>query len=290
LVVVPDPQRYTINDELARTYRRQMRWIVRSASRLNTRLVISVGDLVQKVDSAAHWARADAAWRVLDVARVPYSVVPGNHDMTSDGVAEHYDQTFPVGRHASHATYGGYLGDPTDDIPDPAHRGNKDSYHLVSWKGVKLLVLALEMDLPVYAVEWAQAVIDAFPRRRVVLVTHRWLWEDGTRWERTFYRTDTDLLTPEETWQQLVRPNCRVFMVVMGHEHTETRRTDRNRCGGRVFQLLADYQERPNGGDGWLRYYTFRPGKDRIDAFTYSVTREETERDADSRFWLRWKH
>jgi len=294
LVVVPDPQKYTSNDVLAETYRKQMRWIARSAGRLNTRLVISVGDLVQTVDSATHWARADAAWRVLDDARVPYSVVPGNHDMTASGVAEHYDDTFPVSRHASHATYGGYLGDPTDDIPDPAHRGNKDSYHLVSWKGVKLLVIALEMDLPVYAVEWAQSVIDAFPKRHVVLVTHRWLREDGTRWDRTFYRTDTELLTPEETWKQLVRPNCRVFMVVMGHEHTENRRTDRNRCGERVFQLLADYQDRPNGGDGWLRYYTFRPGRDRIAASTYSVTRRDgkgqMERDADSRFRLRWKH
>jgi hypothetical protein len=38
-------------------------------------------------------------------------------------------------------------------------------------------------------------------------------------------------------------------MVLAGHEHAEARRTDTNRCGGRVFQLLADYLDRPNGGD-----------------------------------------
>jgi hypothetical protein len=197
--------------------------------------------------------------------------------------------------------YGGGQGSPKEltpdelhGIPDPVDRRNKDSYHLVSWKGPKLLVIALEVDLPVYAVEWADDVIDAFPKRHVVLVTHRWLREDGTRWDRTYYRTDTDLLTPEETWERLVRPNCRVFMVLVSHEDTETRRTDRNRCGRRVFQLLANYQDRPNGGDGWLRYYTFRPGNDRIAAFTYSVTRRdgigEMERDEDSRFTLRWRH
>jgi hypothetical protein len=293
-MVVPDPQGYTRSNALAATYRKQMRWIARSAGRLKTRLVISVGDLVQTADSETHWERADEAWDVLDAAHVPYSVVPGNHDMTSGGVAQLYDRTFPPRRHASQATYGGYLGDPADGIPDPVNRRNKDSYHLVSWKGVKLLVISLEVDLPVYAVEWAQSVIDAFPRRHVVLVTHRWLRDDGTRWDRTYYRTDTDLLTPEQTWERLVRPNCRVFMVLAGHEETETRRIDRNRCGRRVFQLLANYQDRPNGGDGWLRYYTFRPGNDRITASTYSVTRRdgegEMERDADSRFTLRWRH
>jgi hypothetical protein len=58
--------------------------------------------------------------------------------------------------------------------------------------------------------------------------------------------------------------------------------------------LLANYQDRPNGGDGWLRYYTFRPGNDRIAASTYSVTlrngKGQMERDAESRFRLPWKH
>lgn len=293
LMVVPDPQKYTSSDTLAVTYRRQMEWIASSAARLDTRLVISVGDLVQKESSAAHWARADRAWGVLDEARVPYAVVPGNHDMTANGDAELYDRTFPVSRQTWQRAYGGFLGDPTDGIADPIDRRNKDSYHLLTADGVRLLVIALEVDLPEYAVDWAQDVIDAYPKRQVILVTHRWLREDGTRWTRSYYRQDTPLLTPEQAWSRLVEPNCRVFMVLMGHEHLENRRADANRCGDPVFQLLADYQDRPNGGDGWLRYYTFRPKQGRIEAFTYSPTRSggagEFERDADSRFTLRWR-
>lgn len=292
LMVVPDPQKYTSNATLSATYRAQMEWIVGSTDDLNTVFTVSVGDLVQNVSSATHWQRADAAWSILDAAGTPYSVVPGNHDMTSTGVATLYDSTFPVSRQAGLPTYGGYLGDPTDGIPDPANRQNKDSYHLFSAGGMDFLAISIEMDLPRYAIDWVQDVIDAFPNRRVILVTHRWLWEDGTRWDRSFWRTDTPVLSPEEVWDELVYPNCQVFMVVNGHEHAENRRTDANACGDPVFQLLADYQALPNGGDGWLRYYTFEPAQDEIEAYTYSVTRNggngEFENDANSRFTLDW--
>ncbi len=292
LMVVPDPQKYTATNALAATYRAQMQWISDSADDLGTVFVASVGDLVQTVDSATKWARADAAWDILDAGGPPYSVVPGNHDMTAAGAATFYDANFPPSRQSSQPTYGGYLGDPTDGIPDPVNRKNKDSYHLFSAGGIDFLVISLEVDLPVYAVNWAQDVIDAHPDRHVILVTHRWLREDGTRWKKTLYRTDTPLLTPEQAWTQLVRPNCSVFMVLMGHEHIESRRTDANACGQPVFQLMANYQHRENGGDGWLRYYTFRPSEEEIEAFTYSVSRNggagEFENDADSHFTLSW--
>jgi hypothetical protein len=50
---------------------------------------------------------------------------------------------------------------------------------MVSWKGVELLVIPLEVDLPVYATGWADDVNDAFPKRHDVLLTHRWLREDA---------------------------------------------------------------------------------------------------------------
>ena len=33
---------------------------------------------------------------------------------------------------------------------------------------------------------------------------------------------------------------------------SEANRSDLNSCGQPVQQLLTDYQDRPNGGDGWL--------------------------------------
>src|SRR3989442_9971357 len=33
------------------------------------------------------------------------------------------------------------------------------------------------------------------------------------------------------------------------------------------------HQRRPRGGDGWLRYFTFKPSENKIYGYTYSPTR-----------------
>jgi hypothetical protein len=287
VVVVPDPQKYTRTARAASTYREQMRWIVRSRERLAIAFVIAVGDLVQRPDSAVQWKRAGDAWRILDEARVPYSVVPGNHDMTS-GDASMYDRLFPPERFADEPWYGGWMGDPRDHIADPSDRGNKDSYQLSSAAGMDFLVLNLEVDLPLQAVRWGADVVDTHPDRHVILVTHRWMGDDGVRWRRPLYRDDTTLLTPDEAWAKLVAPRCSILMVLAGHDPGESRRQDPNDCGRPVFQMMADYQDRARGGDGWLRYYTIEPSEAEIEAYTYSVTADRFELDGDSRFTLPW--
>jgi hypothetical protein len=287
-VVVPDPQKYARTDEAAATYREQMRWIVRSREQLGIAFVIAVGDLVQRPDSEIQWQRASDAWRILDDADVPYSVVPGNHDMTADGDGAHFDRLFPPARFADEPWYGGWMGDPSDDVDDPADRGNKDSYQLFTAAGLDFLILNVEVDLPLAAVRWAADVVRTHPDRHVILVTHRWMGGDGVRWRRPLYRDDLATLSPEQTWARLVAPSCSIVMVLAGHDPGESRRQDANACGRPVFQLMADYQDRPRGGDGWLRYYTIEPGAAEIEAYTYSVTLDRFEYDEDSRFTLPW--
>ena len=50
--------------------------------------------------------------------------------------------------------------------------------------------------------------------------------------------------------------------------------------------MLTDYQDRANGGDGWLRYYTFDPAANTMKATTYSPRLNQFETDADSSFTL----
>jgi hypothetical protein len=81
-------------------------------------------------------------------------------------------------------------------------------------------------------------------------------------------------------------------MVLNGHYHGQARRVDLNSCGEPAYQILQDYQARPDGGDGWLRYFTFRPMDNRIDAFTFSPSRNagdgEFETDSDGQFSFRY--
>lgn len=287
IVVIPDPQFYSSSDELSATYRDQMRWIVEHRDDLGIAFVASVGDLVQDPDAEDQWARADSAWAILDAADLPYSVVPGNHDLPSDHGPSPFDRVFAPSRYADEGWYGGWLGDPDDDVPDPDDRGNRSSYQTFEAGGARFLMLNLEVDMPATSVAWAQRVIDAYPDREVIVATHRWMGSDGVRWQGPIQR-DADATSPAEAWSRLIAPNCSVGLVLAGHDPGEATRVDENTCDEPVVQLMADYQRRPNGGNGWLRYLTFDPVSGTIDVTTYSVARDRVETDRDSRFTVPW--
>ncbi|WBU38618.1 metallophosphoesterase [Homoserinibacter sp. YIM 151385] len=295
IAIIPDTQGYTASAALAPTFTAQTEWIAAQREELGIAFAIHLGDLVESWPVAAQWERASASMAVLDRAGIPSSVLPGNHDLDfSTGGSPHYDRLFPPSRYAEASwnspavSYGGYLGDGRLGR-EPVDRGNKDSYSLLSAEGLDLLILNLEFESPEYTIGWAQRVIDAHPDRQVILATHGFIHTGGAR-SNTVVRPDTTVLTANQLWQRLVYPNCRVFMVVNGHWHDgengEARRSDPNACGRPVHQILTDYQSRANGGDGWLRTYTFTPAEDRIDAATYSPTLGRYEEDASSRFSL----
>lgn len=50
--------------------------------------------------------------------------------------------------------------------------------------------------------------------------------------------------------------------------------------------MLADYQDRTNGGDGWLRILRFAPGEDKVYVQTYSPWLGQFESNSDSEFIL----
>ncbi len=53
-----------------------------------------------------------------------------------------------------------------------------------------------------------------------------------------------------------------------------------------MYTLLADYQSRTNGGNGWLRILEFSPANNEMAVKTYSPTLDQFETDGDSQFIL----
>ena len=143
--------------------------------------------------------------------------------------------------------YGGYLGQEADD---PINRQNKNNYELFSVGGLDFLVIHVELDWPDYSVAWADKIIKRYPNRRVILSSHAFLNTSNARPTAAQFRSNGT--SAEAVWQQIIKPNCNVFMVINGHYPGEGRRTDLNNCGQPVHQVLMDYQDRANGGDGWL--------------------------------------
>ncbi len=288
IVAIPDTQHYSEQVALTPIYNAQMQWIVDSQDDLNTVFASHLGDIVENAGNTPEWTRADAAQDILDTNGVKNGVLPGNHDMNvTNGNAANYDIWFPPSRYQGNPWYGGYLGSSPSD---PVNRLNKDNYELFSAGGMDFLIIHLEHDMPAYAVNWAQTIIDAFPSRKVIISTHAFVNQNSIRPTSPYNRPDG--MSAEAVWQQLVSPNCQIFMVINGHYHGEGRRTDNNSCGQPVFQLNSDYQDDPNGGDGWLRYYTFKPAENKIYAFTYSPTRNngngDFQTDANSQFVMDW--
>ncbi len=299
-VVLPDTQAYTLSDAHEFIVGQQTRWIRDFRADLNTAFVAQVGDLVESHPSDPMWQRASTHLKVLDDAGIPNAVLPGNHDLdVATGTAAKFDEYFPPSRYErntwtpSTSQYGGYLGQNLYGA-DPIDRGNKDSFSLFSAGGMHFLVLSLEYEAPDYALAWAQKVIDNNPDRRVIVSTHGFIDTDDRRGSFTT-RTDPGTNSAPQIWDKLIFPNCNIFMVVNGHWTSRTdptdgegRRSDSNACGKPVHQLLSNYQGRPQGGEGWLRYYTFDPTADTISARTYSPFLGEYETDEDSQFTLEY--
>ncbi len=292
-LVLPDTQNYVNSVANRAIMGQQTQWVVNNRAALDIAFVSHLGDIVNGADSATEWQFASQYMSTLDAAAVPNSVVPGNHDMdVATGVATNYRTYFPVSRYAQAswnsptASYGGYLGQNLFG-PDPIDRGNMDNFALLTAGGMDFLIISLEFNPPDYAIDWAKKVLAAYPERRAILVTHQWLDTDGQLGNSV---TRPGGNTPAQVWSKLIAPSCSIFMIVGGHNHdgdlSEARRTDLNSCGRPVQQLLSDYQERANGGNGWLRYYTFHPSTNQISAVTYSPSLNMYETDADSAFTL----
>ena len=87
-------------------------------------------------------------------------------------------------------------------------------------------------------------------------------------------------------WEKLVKPHVdQIFLVLSGHYESEVRITNLEK-GYYVHQLLSDYQDKPNGGNGWLRIIKFSTFTDEISVQTYSSSLNKYETDSKSQFIL----
>ena len=95
----------------------------------------------------------------------------------------------------------------------------------------------------------------------------------------------------EQIWQKFVRKHKHIFLVLSGHIGGDGmgRLTSTGDHGNPVHQLLANYQGRPNGGDGWLRIMRFLPKENKISVRTYSAFHQKYDDDAQNQFELDYR-
>lgn len=235
-------------------YENQVNWIVENQEELNIEYVFHTGDLVNVYDDLEQWEIADENMRLLDDAGIPNGVLAGNHDVNDKAADyENYYNYFGADRYQDQSHYGG------------SYENNRGHYDLISVNGIDFIMVYMGWGVDQAGIDWVNEVLAAHPNHTAILNFHEYLLATGMR-------------SPigEELFEEVVVPNENVKAVLSGHYHnaqTYIDEIDDNGDGApdrTVYQMLADYQAGPEGGQGYLRILNFNMEDNTVDVQTYS--------------------
>ena len=259
LVALPDTQVYSAL--YPSIFISQTHWIVENKDVINIAYVAHEGDIVAGSTATYQWNNAYSAMSLLDAAEIPYGVVPGNHDLPT----ENYNVYFSATRFGTKPYYGGHYGD-----------NNDSSYAFINAGGMDFIIINLEYEPRTVVLDWADALLKNYPDHRGIVVTHSVLHYDNSWF---FPAVFTEL-----------KDNPNLFLMLCGHDHTDidgaAQRIEMGDYGNIVYILMADYQDFPNGGNGFLRVMEFSPASDKIYVETYSPFLGGYLTDSDNQFIL----
>lgn len=288
MVLLPDTQSYS--RAYPAIFHAQTEWIARQADSIA--FVLHQGDITDD-NVPSQWEVARAAMQKMD-GKVPYSFVPGNHDLGRNSDvrdSELLNRYFPYDHYSRLPHFGGAFESGKTD----------NTWHTFSGGGKKWLVLSLEFGPRNEVLQWANTVIAAHPRHLVIINTHAYMYSDSTRmgegdsWLPQGYGLgkDTGAKAPnngEQMWEKLVSRHPGVLMVFSGHVlHGGTGTlVSEGKHGNKVYQMLANYQQgvkgSENGGNGFLRILTVDVKRKEIRVQTYSPYLDRFMTDAGQSF------
>lgn len=300
-VVLPDTQYYA--SSWPEVFAAQTQWIVENRDVKRIAFVLHTGDIVDR-DVPEQWSAAADAMHVLD-GRVPYVITSGNHDYGSIadrmGMGNTY---FPPSKFAEQPWFGGTF--------EPDHIEN--SFSVLDVPGGRWLVIALEFGPRDEVLEWANVVLRAYADTPAIVVTHAYLYRDGTRYDHAgapdqaynphhyvmMGQPDTTINDGAEMWTKLIEPNPNVRFVFSGHDvngegtppGTAARLVSTRADGTVVHEILANYETcvfapcaEVHGGGGYLRLVRVRKD-DVVELETYSPYRDRSLEEDANRFVL----
>jgi hypothetical protein len=266
IVVIPDSQHMppSWSGGTPEMFNNEIKWIVDSAGSLNTVFVSHVGDIVEHGNIVTECIAATNAIDQLDNI-LPYGIAPGNHDadvMWTDNYTT-YNRYYPAGKFIGKSWFGGCYNNT--DVA---------SYQLFSVDGMDFIIVHLRWGTNSSILSWASGVLDQYPNRRAIVSTHE------------FLSTGVTLSAVGNIiWNNVIKNHDNVFMVVCGHNSISGTTTLVNNFGHRVYGLVCDYQDTiPESGK--LRYYTFKPANNSIEAYTYSTWNKTYDTSSSNQFTL----
>ena len=258
--VLPDTQIMTELDPQA--YLGETRWLAENAAGLDLRLVLHVGDVVNKGrrDPAQYLLAARAHRSILDAA-IPLLVVPGNHDYDDE-----LDESRELSLFNAHVGFAALAGQ--QELAGTFEAGAaENSYALLDPPSGGVIVLALEFGPRAEVVAWAQDLLIRHSDRSAFVLTHSYLDPDARRthtqssYHPRAYPGSTDALDGEQLWEQTLRRMPNLVGVFSGHQVPTpvSWRVDANDSGDGVLQSFQNWQMAPLETMPRIRLVWWRP-------------------------------
>ncbi|MGV3509137.1 MAG: metallophosphoesterase [Sphingobacteriaceae bacterium] len=293
MILLPDPQTYVKYERNQPILDLMMAWISENVDKLNIKIVLCTGDLVEQNElinpngtagnqtSKAQWKAVSSAFDKLN-GKVPYVTAAGNHDygyVRAENRMSNFNTYFPVDKNPENQKILRDATNNSDGIPTLENA----TFEIASPKGKKFLIMNLEFAPRDTVLAWANKVVsmNKYKNHTVIILTHSYLSPKNEHIIKENYEV-TDANYGAAIFKKLVEPSKNIGMVFSGHigapddekEHIAFR-TDKNAAGKKVQQLTFNAQAlgggwQGNGGDGWLRILEFLPDDKTVSVRTFS--------------------
>ncbi|MFT3945763.1 MAG: metallophosphoesterase [Agriterribacter sp.] len=293
VIMLPDPQTYQKFARNQPLFELMTAWVSENIDKLNIKLVICTGDLVEQNEminpdgkaanqpSKSQWESVSGAFGRLD-GKVPYMLAAGNHDYGYSNISirrSNYNKYFPVDKNFLTQKGIREVALNADGIPTLENA----AYEFTSPQGRRFLLLTLEFAPRDTILNWAKSTIaqEKYKNHTAIILTHSYLNAKNEQIEKEDYKI-TEGNYGAAIWRKLVQPSSNIQLVFSGHigapdnarEHVGFRQ-DKNAAGKKVSQMVFNAQAMGggwfgNGGDGWLRILEFLPDGKTVKVKTFS--------------------
>jgi autotransporter-associated beta strand protein len=248
-------------------------WVASNVASNNIVFAVQQGDLINNGNDLTQWSNAATAMYQMD-GKLPWGTCSGNHEYMGDPTTANYINYFGAAHFAAPTYPAGtpswYGGSDTG----VASALGRDSWETFSANGRNFLVLNIGYDAATDVLNWAQGVINSHPNWPTIINTHDYLVDNpagaGGRSSYGNVLFSGAITGTNANPNGLIYGNSQVFMVICGHQPYEWNQTSTDAAGQPVFELLANYQDDPYGGDGYMRLYQFDENNSMIHVKTYS--------------------
>lgn len=297
IAIMPDTQGYTSTGDPAirKIFSDMTKWIADNAANKGIGFVTHVGDITDHANDTQFGIARDA-YDILREAGIPFSLLPGNHDMGPGGSASNrespsYNNAFSVGYMSEDPTFGG--------VYDQEPERYDNNYHLwTAPDGTGWIFLNLEFGPRDDVLRWADQVLTEHGDRKAMIQTHSYnnfngrhdplggpLEAEGAGYDYGIGNDTQGAWDGEEIWREVIAKHPNVLFTAGGHIFGDGAETvvSYNDYGNPVFQFLVNYQngvsteanQGGRAGNGAIRLVTVDPENGAFYTETYFTEFDE---------------